>query len=317
MTEQFAKDVDTGLSATEKTLPSKYFYDERGDELFIEIMHLPEYYVTRSELEIFQTRTQEIIESLHLNPETYFELLELGPGDGLKTKELLRILEKQKYKFDYFPIDISQNALDNLELNLKNELPDISVQKKQGDYFKVLESIKNSKNLKVVLFLGSNIGNMPDKVAADFIYRLGANLRNGDKLLLGVDLLKPESIVLPAYNDSKGVTAEFNFNLLKRINAELGGNFNLNNFIHKPEYSEKVGIVKSYLESSVDQIVYIEKLDKTFCFANGEKMLTEISRKYDDEILNKIIEKTDFKITGKLSDSKNYFTDYIMERDEN
>lgn len=314
MNEQFKIDVDKGLSASEKSLPSKYFYDEKGDALFVEIMNLPEYYVTRAELEIFQFQTEKIIDALSLNPETYFELIELGPGDGLKTKELLRLLEKQKYKFDYFPIDISQNALNKLKLNLKTELPEVSVKKKQGDYFKVLKSLKDSYKLKIVLFLGSNIGNMSDEIAADFIYRFGANLRNGDKLLLGVDLIKPESIVLPAYNDSKGVTAEFNLNLLKRINRELGGDFNINNFKHKPEYSEKDGIVKSYLESTVDQNVRIEKLNKTFSFAKGEIMLTEISRKYNDGILNRIIEKTNFKITGKLSDSKNYFADYILKR---
>ncbi len=221
MTQQFKKDVEIGLSLKPKSLPSKYFYDKIGDALFVDIMHLPEYYVTRAEQEIFKTKVDELIDALKINQETYFELIELGAGDGLKTKELLKVLDKDKYQFDYFPIDISQNSLDKLEKSLKNDLPNISVEKKQGDYFKVLESLKGNNHLKIVLFLGSNIGNMNDKTATEFIYRLGANLQKGDHLILGADLIKSADIVLPAYDDEKGITAAFNLNLLQRINREF------------------------------------------------------------------------------------------------
>lgn len=314
MTEQFKSDVGEGLSAQYKSIPSKYFYDKNGDALFVKIMHLPEYYLTRAELDIFENQTKGIIKALKLVPKTYFELIELGSGDGLKTKKLLKVLDREGFQFDYFPIDISQNALDKLEADLKKELPTVSVQKRQGDYFEVLASLKAIKKPKVILFLGSNIGNMPDEMASQFIYDLGANLHPGDQLLLGVDLIKPASIVLPAYNDSKGVTAAFNYNLLTRINNELGANFNLQNFKHLAEYSQEEGVAKSFLVSQTEQTVYIKMLEKSFNFKRHERIETEVSRKYNDEIINKVIANTDFKVSGKLNDFQNYFSVYILER---
>ncbi|XMO88438.1 L-histidine N(alpha)-methyltransferase [Algibacter sp. AS12] len=315
MTEVFKNEVDKGLQEDNKTLPSKYFYDKIGDALFVEIMNLPEYYLTRCELDIFQNKTQELIESFSVSTDSYFELIELGAGDGTKTKELLRSLDAQNYNFDYFPIDISSNALSLLEKDLKSELPNLSVQIQEGDYFKVLASLKESKKPKIVLFLGSNIGNMSDDMAAEFIYNLGSNLQAGDKLLLGVDLIKARHVVLPAYNDSRGITEKFNLNLLDRINNELGGNFNLNQFKHQPEYDEREGVAKSFIVSTVNQSVEINATGKTYNFTEGEKIHTEISRKYNDALIEKIIEKTDFNLETKILDSKAYFADYILRRD--
>ncbi|MBK5209763.1 MAG: L-histidine N(alpha)-methyltransferase [Flavobacteriaceae bacterium] len=312
MLEKFIKDVDKGLSSYEKSIPSKYFYDKNGDELFIKIMHLPEYYVTRAELEIFKHQTKKIITALEINTKTYFQLIEFGAGDGLKTKELLRVLDKENYKFEYVPIDISQNALNSLQKKLSIELPNVSIKPKQGDYFEALKLLKDNHHPKVVLFLGSNIGNMTDETASKFIYRLGAFIYPNDKLFLGVDLIKSQSIVLPAYNDSQGITKDFNLNLLKRINCELDANFEINNFYHHPEYSEKEGVVRSYLVSTVEQNVSIKKIRKVYKFKKGEKILTEISRKYNDETINEMIKKTDFKIIEKLSDSKKYFSNYVL-----
>lgn len=308
------KDVDAGLSAINKSLSSKYFYDKKGDALFIEIMHSDEYYLTRSELEIFQNQTSAIINSLNLCKKGYFELIELGAGDGLKTKELLKSLANQNYTFDYFPIDISQNALDQLKQSLKTELPQVAVETKQGDYLKVLESLKQTKNQKVILFLGSNIGNMTDGLAATFMEKLSDSLNTGDKLLLGVDLIKSKEVVLPAYNDSKGFTKAFNLNLLSRINKELGGNFDIDKFRHSPEYSEVEGIAKSFLESTEDQSVSINSLNKTFQFAAGEKIFMEISRKYDDGIISKITSNTHLKVDHKFTDSKGYFANYVFSQ---
>lgn len=314
MKEQFNMEVDRGLSSSPKTLPSKYFYDKKGDALFVQIMNMPEYYLTRAEFEIFKEQNEEIIEALDIKQNKYFELIELGPGDGTKTKELLKTLVSGNYDFDYLPVDISQNALDQLEQSLEKELPEVSVKKKQGDYFSMLESLKEVKQQKVIFFLGSNIGNLTDTEAADFIYKLGANLRSGDKLLLGVDLIKSEAIVGPAYDDPKGITKMFNLNLLHRINNELDGNFSLDSFVHKPEYSEEEGIARSFIESSKDQTVRINGNANAYFLKKGEKIHTEISRKYNDKIIKNIIKSTDFRISGKLTDSKNYFSDYILTR---
>lgn len=312
--EQFNKDVVLGLSDFPKTLPSKYFYDKKGDELFVKIMNMPEYYLSRAELEIFKEQSGEIIKALELHPNQHFELIELGAGDGTKTKELLQVLDKSAYSFDYIPIDISQNALDKLQQKLHKELPNVSVKQKQGDYFEMMASLYASKHPKIVLFLGSNIGNMTDELATGFIYKLGANLRPKDKLIIGVDLIKSSTIVLPAYNDDAGITKAFNLNLLSRINKELGGDFNLDTFSHLAQYSEEDGIALSYLVSAKEQKVRINGTNKMFHFAKGEKIHTEISRKYNDEIIHRILKETDFQIENKLSDHKNYFANYILKR---
>jgi len=314
MIEQFKKDVDQGLSSKPKSLPSKYFYDSMGDKLFVEIMNMPEYYLTRAEMEIFKTQVQTIIDKLDLSKNQHFELIELGAGDGTKTIELLKELVGENYKFDYLPIDISQHALNGLKVKLKKQLPTLNVSTQQGDYFEILSTLKANQKPKVILFLGSNIGNMSDKKASQFIYNLGANLYPGDSLFLGVDLIKPDHVVLPAYNDSKGITSAFNLNLLHRINCELEADFDLNNFVHSPEYREEEGIAYSFLTSKCEQTVSVKSLNKTFEFEANEKIHTEISRKYNDTVLEKIIANTDFSIEYKLTDSDGYFADYILKR---
>ncbi|WP_027880638.1 L-histidine N(alpha)-methyltransferase [Mesoflavibacter zeaxanthinifaciens] len=314
MTNTFKEDVRKGLEQPLKTLPSKYFYDKKGDALFVEIMNLPEYYLTRCELEIFQNKTNALIEALQLKTNSHFELIELGAGDGLKTKHLLKALIDQHFNFEYIPIDISANALQLLQKDLNKTLPNVAVTPKQGDYFEVLASLKHNNKPKVILFLGSNIGNMDDVIAQQFIYNLSANLQKNDMLLLGVDLIKSEDIVLPAYNDSKGITAQFNLNILERINNELEANFNLDNFEHLPKYDAVKGIAESYILSTKAQTVSIKAMNATFDFDEGEKIHTEISRKYNDKLIHSVIANTDFTIEDKILDSKAYFADYILKR---
>lgn len=314
MTDQFRVDVERGLSQHPKALSSKYFYDEIGDALFVKIMHMPEYYLTRAELEIFTNQSDQIIDSFQIEKGAYFELIELGAGDGLKTKQLLKSLLAREYDFDYYPVDISQNALDKLEASLKEELPSLGIQKKQGDYFEILADLKASKHPKIVLFLGSNIGNMMDDVATKFLSGLDTTLSSNDQLLLGVDLIKDASIVLPAYNDAAGITRAFNLNLLTRINNELGGNFDLEKFVHLPEYTTTDGVARSFLQSTKEQEVYIDALNRSFHFQKGEKIATEVSRKYNDKIITGLIQNTGFEISQKLTDSRGYFANYIFTK---
>lgn len=314
MIEQFRQDVAAGLSAPQKSLPSHYFYDARGDALFQQIMAMPEYYVTDVEDEIFRKKTDELITALDVDKGEYFELIELGAGDGQKSKKLLKKLLKKDYAFTYRPVDISRNILDHLEDTLNEEVPGLDTRATQALYFDALSAMKDTPHKIVVMFLGSNIGNLPDNQAADFIYQLGANFKPGDLLLLGVDLKKSRDIVLPAYNDAAGITAQFNLNLLERINRELGADFDPAQFAHRPEYDEDEGIAYSYLVSTVDQSVYIESLDRRFSFSAGEKIHTEISRKYDEATVQQIIANTDFAIEGRITDSKGWFADYILRR---
>ena len=313
MNQQFLTEVLAGLQSTPKTLPSKYFYDAKGDALFVEIMNCPEYYLTDAELDIFTYQTAGIVAELGLQKDVPFDLIELGAGDGTKTFHLLKHLLNKGFSFTYHPVDFSSNALVQLEKSLAEKLPDLEITPEQGDYFSILEGLKKGIKPMIVLFLGSSIGNMKDERAGDFIYRLGESLNPNDKLFLGVDIIKDPAIIAAAYNDAGGITSRFNLNLLDRINQELGGNFAVENFVHAPEYDAENGVALSYLQSLKEQTVSINGTD--IPFAKGEKIHTEISCKYNDDILTNIISRTDFRITGRLTDSKGYFTDYVLTRE--
>ena len=216
----FVHDVLKGLSANPKTLSSKYFYDKEGSRLFQEIMKLPEYYLTQSEYEIFSSKTSEIYDAFEIKQER-FDLIELGAGDGTKTSVLVDHFLKKGARFRYVPIDISSEALDFLSEKFIKDFPGLEIQVEQGDYFRTLETLKQiSGDRKVILFLGSNIGNFNELQALDFFRRLRKVMNAEDMLFIGFDLHKNPKTILNAYDDSQGITAKFNLNLLKRINRE-------------------------------------------------------------------------------------------------
>jgi L-histidine N-alpha-methyltransferase len=310
----FLEDINLGLSSEKKFISSHFFYDKIGDELFQKIMNLPEYYLTNCEMEIFRDQSESIISTFNIKKDQEFELIELGAGDGKKTQYLLDNLLKRGYSFKYIPVDISQNSLDVISERLTNLFLDLGIEAKQGEYFEVLDELFKSEKPKVILFIGSNLGNLNDEVAQDFLNKLALHLKPNEKLLLGLDLIKSKEIVLPAYNDAAGVTRDFNMNLLKRINEDLGADFILENFEHQPEYSEEEGVAKSYLVSKKMQRVFIKDLDKTFEFDENEKIHTEISRKYNDKILSDLLKDSKLEISDKFLDSKKYFADYILTK---
>lgn len=312
--DTFLKDINHGLSQDPKFISSHYFYDKAGDELFQQIMEMPEYYLTNAELEIFREQSEALIESFEIDPDEEFELIELGAGDGKKTQHLLRSLLDKDYRFNYIPVDISKNSLTVITDRLKDLFPDLQIGAKQGDYFQVLDELFVSDKPKVILFIGSNLGNMQDHTAKSFLKNIAENLKTNEKLLLGVDLIKSKEIVLPAYNDAAGITRDFNLNLLKRINTELNANFDLDNFEHAPEYLEEEGIAKSFLKSKTKQTVFIKDLDRSFEFEPGEFIHTEISRKYNDDILNNLLAGSSLEIANKILDSRKYFADYILTK---
>ena len=309
----FKNHVEEGLSAKSKFISSRYFYDKKGDAIFQQIMAMPEYYLTNSEMEIFSEQAEDIISVFKMQKDQPFELIELGAGDGTKTIKLLTELENQNYNFEYLPVDISDNALDQLKDFLSTELPNLRINPKQGEYFKVLEELLISSKPKIILFIGSNLGNMDDEVANKFMQSLASYLKKQDKILLGLDLIKSVDIVLPAYNDPTGITRDFNLNLLTRINRELGGDFDIQQFSHQAEYSEETGITKSFIKSNISQKVTINAINKTFDFKKDELIHTEISRKYNDPILNMVLTGTNLSIIHKFTDKKGYFTDFLLE----
>lgn len=312
--QQFAKDVDLGLSATQKNLPSRYIYNKEGDALFQSIMAMPEYYLTRCEHEIFLHQADDLIDCIEFN-KNGFDLVELGAGDGYKTRLLINALLKRNINFTYKPIDISANALELIEQNLQDEFPDLIIKPKQGEYFEVLEQLKQlNKRPKLILFMGSNIGNLINERLKQFICGLGNSLNTNDRLVVGFDLKKDPSIIKQAYNDPHGFTKAFNLNILKRINEELGGNFNLDQFSHEPFYNPETGLAASYLVSRCKQDVYIEALNKSFSFKAWESIHTEVSQKYDKESIASIAALAGLKVMQMFTDEADYFAEVVLTK---
>ncbi|MCC9135189.1 L-histidine N(alpha)-methyltransferase [Pontibacter silvestris] len=311
MTDSFAQDVAIGLNQTPKSLSSRYFYDGKGSELFQQIMALPEYYLTSCEFEVLIAHKQEIVN--YFAAEGFFHLIDLGAGDALKTKILLSQLQKEQRKFEYVPVDISGDAMAQLCQSLQEEMPAVNVQAVVGEYFQALEWLQaNKAEQKVVLFLGSNIGNFKLDESLAFLQSIRSFLNPGDKLLLGVDLRKDPDTILAAYNDATGVTAEFNINLLRRINRELGGDFNINRFRHYAVYNPQEGVMKSYLVSKAHQDVYIKDIDKTFHFDAWEAIHTEYSHKYSLQQVEEMGKQSGFAIEQVFQDKRQYFADVLF-----
>lgn len=311
---QFEEEVHIGLTDYPKHLSSKYFYDEKGDKLFQDIMDMPEYYLTNAEFDIFSTRTDEITQLFAKDSES-FNLIELGAGDGKKTKILLQKLVDNKIDFNYLPIDISQNVLNQLSNSLQKEIPEVNVEPQQGTYFEALENIASLTDAKkVILFLGSNIGNLLHPQAIEFLTQVQKLMRKDDLFFVGFDIKKNPQTILNAYNDQTGITAAFNKNVLARINSELGGNFDLDKFLHWEVYDPESGTAKSYLVSKEQQSVLVEKLNLKIDFTPWETIHTEISQKYDDKTVAWLAEKSGLQIDTQFTDSKNQYKNYVFKK---
>lgn len=305
----FARDVQIGLSSHPKKLSSKYFYDQKGDELFQAIMHMPEYYLTNSEYAIFSNQKKEILETIGRSP---FELIELGAGDGYKTKVLLSHFLEEQIPFVYRPVDISQHVLDLLQNDLQLQWPNLAVRPLTGDYFKMLERLHSEHgHRKVVLFLGANIGNYAQAEAQSFLAQLRAQLDPGDLILVGFDLKKDPAVILDAYNDSAGITAAFNLNLLNRINRELGGDFDVDQFRHWETYNPLTGETKSYIVSKEEQTVEIEAIGETYHFEAWEAIAVELSQKYSPSEIEALAQASGFEPVQHFYDERRYFVDSL------
>ncbi len=312
MKDTFAEDIKRGLTSDKKFLYSKYFYDDKGSKIFQEIMQMPEYYLTDREFEIFKTQSAEIYESL--NFQEPFNLIELGAGDGVKTAELIRYLIKKNIDFTYTPIDISHKANEMLSEKLKSQFPLLKISPKTGDYFQILKEEQENKLPSLLLFIGSNIGNYIPSEAQELFSLFYENMKNGDKLLIGVDLKKNPLIVNEAYFDKYGITKRFNLNLLERINRELNADFNLDEFDFYAYYNPENGEVRSYIISLTSQKVTIDKLDLSIGFKAGETIWTELSKKYDLTELENALETANFRIIDHFLDKQNHFTDSLFVR---
>jgi len=313
-TSQFLEDVLQGLLAKQKYLQSKYFYDAAGDKLFQQIMHCEDYYPTRCELDIFKNQSIALA-NFFKEKLGAFDVIELGAGDALKSSYLLRELLDNQSEFTYMPIDISKNVIDLLESTLPKKLAGLRMKGLNGQYFEMLEeAYRRSSKPKVVLFLGSNLGNMLPEDARNFCTRLYAQLQPGDLLFIGLDLKKNPSTILKAYNDKDGYTRQFNLNLLKRMNRELEANFDLDQFEHYPSYDPISGACKSYLVSLADQEVRFGSADTTITFKANEVIFMEISQKYTVDEVRAFASGCGFKTLQEFFDRKGWFMDTVWQR---
>ena len=272
----FLADAITGLSSNQRTLPCKYFYDERGAALFQKICELPEYYITRTEIDILDRNRAEI--ASHLGPN--IGLIGLGTGAGTKTRILIEALENPAV---YIPVDISEKQLRESTALFQKIFPGLEILPVCADYLQpvMLPSPRQKPARNIVYFPGSTIGNFEPNEALEFLRRIANVAGQGGGLLIGVDLQKDQNVIEAAYNDQAGVTAEFNLNLLAHINRETGANFDLSRWQHRAIYNSEAGRIEMYLISTTDQTVRIQ--DRQFHFRAGEKILTEHSYKHTPE----------------------------------
>jgi dimethylhistidine N-methyltransferase len=300
----FADDVRAGLSAAQKRLSPKYFYDELGSALFEAICELPEYYLTRAESEILERYSGEMLAALG-EP---VELVELGSGSGRKTRLLIEAALRRQDELDYHPVDISPSALIAASTGLVGAFEGLRVRAYASDYFDVLAARRvRTERRTLTLFLGSNIGNYEPPQAVALLRAVSAAFGSGDALLLGTDLKKDAAVLERAYDDPTGVTAAFDKNLLGRINRELGGTFDLRAFEHEARYDAERGVVESFLVAQRAQTVAIDALDLTVGFAQGERIHTESSYKFSASDVANVALVSGFEVARRWTDAQNRF----------
>lgn len=310
----FAQDVLLGLSSNPKTLSSKYFYDAKGDKLFQQIMALPEYYLTRKEFEILENRHEEILKPI-LDLGVPFNLVELGAGDGQKTKILLRYLESKQAAFSYFPIDFSATVLKELVDDLEVIFPNLAVSAIENTYRGALrEKSWENGRITLILFMGANLGNFQLPEAFEILDHLRIGSSHDDFVLIGLDLKKDPQTILNAYHDSQGITEAFNINLLHRINRELEADFDADAFIHWPTYDPISGECRSYLVSKKKQIINIRRLNQSIHFEAHEPIFMEVSKKYSLREIEDLADRSGFKHIQNFTDPDNFFVNSLWKK---
>jgi dimethylhistidine N-methyltransferase len=299
----FERDVAFGLTAGQKWLPPKYFYDERGSQLYEQICALPEYYLYRAELEILSTYAAEIHAEIG-----HLALVEFGSGHARKTRYLLAAYDSAAQPFRYCPVDISREILWDTANRLLQEYSHIEIRAMHTDFAGEPEVIQAFQlERKAVAFFGSSIGNLTPEESAEFLRRTAAILGPEDVFLLGVDLKKSPAILVPAYDDPQGVTAAFNRNVLRRINYELGGQFDLQGFDHVAFYNAEMGRIEMHLRSRLPQRVAIVKIGQTISFRKDETIHTESSYKYTADEVRDLGRRANLVLRRTWFDAHRYF----------
>jgi L-histidine N-alpha-methyltransferase len=312
-----AIEVSNGLADSPKTLSPWLFYDAAGSRLFEDITELPEYYVTRTERKILAEHAEEIVTSAAAGQD--LSIIELGAGTATKTGLLLDAAVRLQGSVTYYPIDVSETALEEARTRLEAEMPEVTVEPIVADY---TEGMRQSKadaaagaGRRLVLYIGSSIGNFSPADALEVLRGVRAQLTPGDCLLLGTDMVKDTRMLLAAYNDAAGVTAQFNINLLHRINRELDADFNPQLFRHQARWNEQQSRIEMHLESLRAQRVTVRALDLSFRFKTGETIHTENSYKFTDQRVLALLARAGFKLRHQWSDAEKWFTVYLAAAD--
>ncbi len=304
----FAEDVSLGLTAAKKFLLPKYFYDPKGSELFERICDTPEYYVTRTEAEILKIHSDEIYRA----NQGKNVIIELGSGTSVKTRYIINSFISHNGGLTYIPIDVSDIILPSSELLIK-DFDRLTVKGVLAEYeegLQVAGSISNKP--KMIVFLGSSIGNFDLHDAKELVRKIGNIMNHADSFLVGFDLVKDEEILNAAYDDKAGVTSAFNLNILTRINSELGGEFDLSKFKHTAHFNKTESRMEMHLVSLAEQDVCIHTIKEKIHFSKDEKIHTENSYKFTDEMINDITKFAGLKLLNKWKDSKDYFALCLM-----
>ena len=300
----FAEEISSSLIGNSKFIAPKFFYDKKGSDLFEKICTLSEYYPTRTEIDILKNLSIELPSYL----DETFRLVELGSGASVKTRLILDIFTSLQDTTEYFPIDISEILTESSEQLLK-DYDGLHITGIIDTYEGGLEFLKNYDDKKnLIIFLGSSFGNFSPNAGREFLKKINSTMKSGDLFLIGLDLIKDKQILESAYNDSLGVTAQFNLNVLSRINDELDADFDLNNFSHYSIYNKEDQRIEMYLKSLVRQSVIISKSNLLLNLEKNELIHTEYSHKYSLDQIRELLESIGFKIKHVWLDNKKYFS---------
>ena len=298
------------LKTKKKSLPTKYLYDDLGSKLFEEICDTEEYYLTRTEKEILDEYSKDIILKSGVK-----EFFELGGGASKKTKVLLQEALKNNVPLTYSSLDISDKALKMSFDELKNVSKNLNIKLYNGDFINDLNNLYLSDSPRLYLFLGSTLGNFDDELAIKFLSNLSKIMKKNDCFLLGVDKIKDEKLIVSAYNDKSGFTKKFNKNILNVVNKKYNLNFKEGNFNHNAEFNTEKSQIEMYLESIIDQNILLPN-DESISINSGEKILTEISRKFSDSTINMLFSKASLKVVNNYNDKKKYFSLYLLKSNQ-
>ncbi len=300
----FAEEISLSLNRDSKFIAPKFFYDKKGSDLFEKICTLPEYYPTRTEIEILNDLSDDLPSFI----DDSFRLVELGSGTSVKTRLIIDIFTTLQKTTEYFPIDISEILTESSE-QLLRDYDDLHITGIIDTYEGGLEFLKNYDDKKnLIIFLGSSFGNFSPTDGKNFLEKINSTMKSGDLFLIGLDLVKDSQILESAYNDNQGVTAQFNLNVLSRINDELDADFDLNNFSHHSIYNKEDQRIEMYLKSLVNQSVIISKSNLSLNLEKNELIHTEYSHKFTIEQIKTLLESTGFKINHTWLDDKSLFS---------